>query len=67
MKLLVFAAVGYAIYYFFFRKGTPLEKSKKGEDEVMMVECSSCKTYIASDEAIVRAGKYYCSQACAEK
>ncbi len=65
MKLLVFAAVGYAIYYFFFRKGV-LDQPKKGNDEVTMVECSSCKTYIASDEAIVKAGKYYCSQACAE-
>jgi len=29
-----------------------------------MVECPTCGTYVAKDEAILSSGKYFCSKGC---
>ena len=64
MKLLLLAAVGYTIYFLFFKKGG-LSYKKDSEDSETMVECAACETYISVNDAIVKEGKYYCSKECA--
>lgn len=41
------------------RPQTPVKRHQKNEH---MVQCASCGTYIPEQEAIQRAGRYYCSQ-----
>lgn len=69
-KILLLVAVIAAVYFFFF-KSKPVEKKKKTEkteskkiegDET--VECVTCGTYVALDDAIISNGKYYCSKEC---
>jgi uncharacterized protein len=38
---------------------TPARRSQKNE---RMVQCASCGIYIPEQEAVQRAGQYYCSQ-----
>jgi uncharacterized protein len=73
LKLLLIIGVLAAIYFFFFKKGTPLSKERnegniKDEDEEStMVACESCGTYISTKEALVSSGKFYCSEQCRDK
>ncbi len=39
-------------------------KSNNQDDITLSVQCSSCKTYISSNEAIMSNGKYYCCKEC---
>ncbi len=64
MKLVVFALVAYAIYFFFFKKPN-LQRESKEDDSETMVECEKCHTYIAIDESVKVNGKYFCSNECA--
>ena len=66
-KLLIFLGVIVAIYFLFFRKKSLRDDSQKN-DEVSfeMVECATCGTYTAKDEAIKKGDKYFCSTKCLE-
>ncbi len=69
-KLLIFVAVIFLIYIFFFKNKRKEEiqesktKSKKIEGETM-VECAECSTYISDKESIIKDGKFFCSKECA--
>ena len=71
-KLIILAAVIYGVYILFFRNGNLVEKmaqtkpkSKKNETVETVVECKKCGIYISTDEAVIKDGKYYCSNECA--
>lgn len=72
LKILLILGVIAAVYFLFFKKGTPLtkerqnDKTNKDEDSTM-VECESCSTYITTEEAIVSSGKFYCSTECRDR
>jgi uncharacterized protein len=70
-KILLLIAVIAAVYFFFFKTKPVAKKKKKPEqteakklegDET--VECVTCGTYVALDDAIISNGKYYCSKEC---
>jgi len=66
-KFLVFVAVIYFVYRFFFKKSREGNlKNKNKDDEITdtMVECPTCGTYVSKDEAILSNGKYFCSREC---
>lgn len=73
MKLLLIVAIlGGLIWFFFIRKSSKVSEKKerqynnqkKLKADHTMVECAKCGVYIATDEAIVSGGKYYCSHEC---
>ncbi len=66
-KLLIFLGIIIAIYFLFFRKKSASSANQaQNNDEISfeMVECATCKTYIAKDEAIKKGNKYFCSTKC---
>lgn len=65
MKLLLFAVVGYVIYFFFFKNGGFSKRINKDDSETM-VECAACETYISVEDSIIKDGKHYCSNECAK-
>lgn len=65
MKLLLLGVVGYAIYFFFFKKNG-LSYKQENDDSETMVECASCGMYVSVRDAILKEGKYYCSKECAK-
>jgi uncharacterized protein len=65
MKLIIFALVAYAIYFFFFKKPKTIADRDKDDSETM-VECSECHTYISVKESIIKDAHYYCSKDCAK-
>ena len=77
-KLLLTAAIIAGIYFFFIKKPQVTEHRRKKaeeatrkrpetrcEEEDTMVPCAKCGTYVATDEAIIKDGRYYCSKSCA--
>jgi uncharacterized protein len=68
LKILLLIGVIAAVYFLFFKKSKPIAASggekKKNEDEETMVPCHKCGTYVATKEAFIKEGKYYCSEAC---
>lgn len=68
LKLLILIGVIAAVYFLFFKKSKPIASSggeKKGkEDEETMVPCHKCGTYVATKEAFIKEGKYFCSEDC---
>lgn len=72
LKILLVIAVIAAVYFFFIKKSTPLTKArhdrkKTDDDDSTMIECETCGTYITTDDAVVSAGKFYCSTECRDK
>ncbi len=71
LKILLIIAVIATVYFFFIKKSTPLTKErhdkKRKDDEETMIECETCGTYISSGDAVVSAGKFYCSTECRDK
>ncbi len=71
LKILLVIGVIAAVYFFFIKKSTPLTKErhdkKRKDAEETMIECETCGTYISSSDAIVSAGKFYCSTECRDK
>ena len=65
IKILILGAVLYSIYFFFFKNGGFSKKINKDDSETM-VECAACDTYISVDETVIKDGKHYCSNACAQ-
>lgn len=70
IKILALVFVIYLIYILFFRvkREDVASSSKKAsaKDSETMVECCKCPTFISVKEAIIKDGKYYCSQECAK-
>jgi uncharacterized protein len=66
LKYLIIAGIIWFVYNFYIKK-KPLQSknsaSQKLEDNDM-VECTTCKLYVAVNEAILSNGKYYCSKEC---
>ena len=61
-KILIIGVVLYIAYRFYISKKSGGNKSEEIEDT--LVQCPSCGTFIAKDEAILSNGRYYCSQKC---
>lgn len=68
LKLLLFAGVLVGVYYVFFAKKKSLTgpKNDASMDEAM-IPCAMCGTYVQAKEALMSAGKYYCSSECMAK
>jgi len=66
-KLLIFIIIGVMVYFLFFKKSLSNKENEKPKklDESDMVECNKCGVYVNVKEAIIKDGKYYCSQECA--
>lgn len=66
LKMLLFAALLFGVYYIFFRKEslTPPPSSDNASDE--MIPCAKCGTYVQLKETLTREGKHYCSRECLE-
>lgn len=66
LKILLFGALLFGVYYIFFRKEslTPPASSDNSPDE--MVPCAKCGTYVQLKETLTREGKPYCSRECLE-
>jgi len=74
LKVLIIAAVIYAVYFLFFKTKTELtaskKRNKKGAEKLDaddMVECATCGVYAEVQECILSNGKYYCSRECLSK
>lgn len=67
-KILAFLVALFLIYLVFFKKGreTQIKQNKKNqeENEDIMIECPTCKTFVSKDEAILSNGKYFCCKEC---
>ena len=70
-KLLVLILVLVVVYYIFFSKSSKKkrkansEKRKKEINSENMIACAKCGVYVSTKEAIIKDGKYYCSNECA--
>jgi len=72
LKWLIFAAIVYAVYILFFKSKNISSKSNKSSkkddsDSEEMVECCECGTFVATKEAFIKNGKFYCSKECMNK
>jgi uncharacterized protein len=63
-----------AIYVFFIKKKPSVttrqnnnEDKKENTPSNEMIQCSTCNIYCELDDALLSAGKYYCSSECLEK
>jgi len=75
LKILLTAAIIWAVWFFLIKKPQVTEHRQKKADEAkrketrpdeeIMVACEKCGTYVSSHEAIIVSGRYYCSKACA--
>lgn len=71
VKILLFGAVVFLIYLFFFKTKRQEEVSKNTSakrnvlEGETMVECHACSTFVSHKEAIIKDGLYYCSKECA--
>lgn len=69
LKFLLIIAVIAAVYFLFFkskpvtkRSASSGKKAENSSDDT--VQCATCGTYVALDDAIISNGKYYCSKEC---
>ncbi len=72
LKWLILGAIIYAVYVLFFKdksiSSTSNKSSKKDDnDSEEMVECCECGTFVATKEAFIKNGKFYCSKECMNK
>ncbi len=73
LKWLIFGAIVYAVYVLFFKSKNISSKSsnksskKDDSDSEEMVECCECGTFVATKEAFIKNGKFYCSKECMNK
>ena len=61
-KILIVGVLVYIAYRLYIGKKNGGKNIEEIEDT--LVECPSCGTFIAKDEAILSNGRYYCSQKC---
>lgn len=67
LKWILFTLCIVGIYLLFFKKPKATHReNKEYKKDSIMLECSTCGTYVSSDEAIIQDGKYYCSKECAQ-
>ena len=72
LKWLIFGAIVYAVYVLFFKDKSISSKGNKtsnkdDNDSEEMVECCECGTFVATKEAFIKNGKFYCSKECMSK
>ena len=72
LKILLLIGVIAAVYFLFFKKSTPVTSQKqdggtKKSDDDTMVPCASCGVFVSVNEAFIKDGKYFCSEACMEQ
>jgi len=60
LKILVLILVLVIVYLIFFKK----KKSDKNQKIENLVECKKCKTYISSEEALIKDNNFFCSKEC---
>lgn len=68
LKWFLFILLLVGIYVLFFRndkKERKETKNPKQNQDSIMLQCTECGTYVSSEEAILKSGKYYCSKECA--
>ena len=65
LKFLAFVAVLALVYLVFFKKNREKDINDK-YDQITdtLVECPTCGTFVAKDDAILSNGKYFCSKGC---
>ncbi len=61
-KILILGGIILIVYILFFKK--PKKDSKKNE-ELTMLECQKCGTFISDKESIKKDNKIFCSNRCA--
>ncbi|MDR2342091.1 MAG: Prokaryotic metallothionein [Campylobacteraceae bacterium] len=66
LKIILFVILIYIAYILFFGKKRDKKYDKNTFEEELMVECTTCKTFIGISEAIKKDGQYFCSQKCAK-
>ena len=71
LKFLVFVAILALVYLVFFKKNREKDIKDKNRpddkyDQIVdtMVECPTCGTFVAKDDAVLSNGKYFCSKGC---
>ncbi len=69
LKLLLVGAVIYVVYRLFFKQKKSYTPKKDSHNEAVneLIECPTCGVYVEVEEAILSAGKYYCSSECVRK
>ena len=72
LKWLIFGAIVYAVYVLFFKDKSISSKGNKtsnkdDNDSEEMVECCECGIFVATKEAFIKNGKFYCSKECMSK
>jgi len=65
LKFLVFVAILALVYLVFFKKNREKDINDK-YDQITdtLVECPTCGTFVAKDDAVLSNGKYFCSKGC---
>jgi len=65
LKFLAFVAVLALVYLVFFKKNREKDINDK-YDQITdtLVECPTCGTFVAKDDAVLSNGKYFCSKGC---
>lgn len=70
VKYLLLGVVVYIAYLVFFRKKRENVENDNSsilkKDSETMVECVKCSTFISPKEALIKNGKFYCSNECLE-
>ncbi|MDR2342079.1 MAG: hypothetical protein LBD84_03430 [Campylobacteraceae bacterium] len=64
LKIILFVVLIYIAYILFFGKKREKKEDNGIPQEELMVECTTCKTFVAISEAIKKDGQYFCSQDC---
>ncbi len=72
LKWLIFGAIVYSVYILFFKDKSISSKGNKtsnkdDNDSEEMVECCECGIFVATKEAFIKNGKFYCSKECMNK
>lgn len=70
LKFLVVILVIAVVYLLFFHRpksGAVTKKPKKPRADDTFVPCETCGVYVSVDEALLRDGRYYCSDTCLTK
>lgn len=72
IKFIALAAVLFVIYIAFFKKPAIKEANEQRKNSTqdkssdIMLECSQCSTFVSEKEAIIKDGKFFCSNECAK-
>lgn len=62
IRLIVIALIIYLVLQIFKRWAANKKATTSAQKETKMVRCEVCQLHIPENEALQRAGKFYCSQ-----